>query len=151
MVALFTELFSGILVVAVLVVAISLAHKSQARVWRLLGWFACVWALTFIMVEGYNWYRRGDWQITTAYKFWSDVHRSSLLWLSNHLPSVMWSPIDFVLHFPAWLVMIAIGMLLLAFDHHLLRKSLIGAKPPSLRKRLKDWFAKLQREEEEEA
>jgi len=151
MVALFTELFSGILVVAVLVIAISLAHKSQARIWRLLGWFACVWALTLIMVEGYNWYRRGDWQIKTAYQFWSDVNRTSLLWLSNHLPSVLWTPLDFLLHFPAWLVMIIIGALLLAFDHHLLRKSLIGAKPASLRKRLKDWIAKLQREEEEEA
>ena len=151
MVAIFTDLFSGILVVAVLVITISLAHKSQARIWRLLGWFACVWALTLIMVEGYNWYRRGDWQIKTAYQFWSDVNRTSVLWLSNHLPSIMWSPLDFVLHFPAWLVMIIIGVLLLAFDHRLLQKNLIGAKPPTLRKRLKDWLVKLQREEEEEA
>jgi hypothetical protein len=151
MVALFTEVFSGILIFAVVVIALSLAHKSQARIWRLLGWFACVWALTLILVEGYGWYRRGDWQIMTAYKFWSDVNRSSLLWLGNHLPSIIWSPIDFVLHFPAWLVMIVGGILLLAFDHRLLQRTKIGEKPPTLRKRLKDWFAKLQREEEEEA
>jgi len=151
MVAVFTELFSFILVIAVLVIVVSIAHKSQARVWRLLGWFACVWALTLIMVECYGWYRRGDWQIKTAYQFWSDVNRSSMLWLSNHLPGLVWDPIDFVLHFPAWLVMIIVGILLLAFDHRQLQKSRTGEKPPTLRKRLKVWLQKLQKEEEEEA
>lgn len=151
MVEIFTQVFSVILVVAVLVIVISLAHKSQARVWRLLGWFACVLALTLVMVEAYGWYRRGDWQIKTAYQFWSDINRTSLLWLGNHVPQVIWTPVDFALHFPAWLVLIAGGLMLLAFDHRQLQKTKTGEKPPTLRKRLKDWLRKMQKEEEEEA
>jgi len=151
MVAIFTQLFSVILVIAVLVIAISLAHKSQARVWRLLGWFAWVLALTLVMVEAYGWYRRGDWQIKTAYEFWADVNRTSLIWLGNHVPQAIWAPIDFLLDFPAWLVLIIGGLLLLVFDHRQLQKSKTGEKAPKLRKRLKDWLHKLQKEEEEEA
>lgn len=151
MVEIFTQLFSVVLAIAVLVIVISLAHKSQARVWRLLGWFACVMTLTLVMVEAYGWYRRGDWQIKTAYQFWSDINRGSLLWLGNHVPQVIWAPVDFVLHFPAWLVLIAFGIMLLAFDHRQLQKSKTGEKPPTLRKRLKDWLRKMQKEEEEEA
>lgn len=150
MVELFTQIFSFIAIVAVLVIAIALAHKSQARVWRLLGWFACVWALTLVMVEGYGWYRRGDWQIKTAYQFWTEINRSSLLWLGNNLPEAVWWPIDVVLHMPAWLVLIGVGILLLAFDHRQLQKSKIGEKT-TLRKRLKEWLRKMQQEEEEQA
>lgn len=149
MVELFTQIFTFIAIVAVLVIAITLAHKSQARVWRLLGWFACVWALTLIMWEGYAWYLRGDWQIKTAYAFWDDINRSSRLWLSNNMPEAIWWPIDVVLDMPAWLVLIGIGVLLLAFDHWQLQKSKIGEKK-TLRKRLKDWLRKMQQEEEEE-
>jgi hypothetical protein len=140
MLAVFVDLFSVILVIAVLVVAISIAHKSQARVWRLLGWFACVMALTLVIIDCYGWYRRGDWQIDSAYQFWSDINRSSLLWLGNNLPSVIWDPIHFVLQFPAWLVMILIGIALLAFDHRQLQLARVGAKPLPLRKRLMKWL-----------
>jgi hypothetical protein len=101
------------------------------------------------MVEGYGWYRRGDWQIKSAYDFWSQVNRDSLLWLGNILPRVIWGPLEFILGFPAWLVMTGIGIALLAFDHRQLQKSRIGEKPPTLRKRLKEWLRKLQQDEEE--
>ena len=107
---------NGALILAVCLMAIYLVMKSNARTWRMLGWFACIMSLTLVMIEGYGWYRRGDWQIKSAFDLWNEMQRSSLIWLSNHLPSALSGPTrDFrILHFPAWLVLAICGILLLS-------------------------------------
>ena len=100
------------------------------------------------MVEGYGWYRRGDWQIMTALNSGTDAaQQPDVAWQPS--AEHIWGTLDFVLHFPAWLVMDRRRHPAAAFDHRLLQKTKIGEKPPTLRKRLKDWLSKLQREEEE--
>jgi hypothetical protein len=131
--------------------AIFLIARSKARTWRILGWFACILALTLLMVEAYGWHRRGDWQIKTAFDFWNEMQRSSLIWLNNQLPSAIWQVLDFLLHFPAWLVLGIGGILLLLLDHRQVQKQRIGAKPAPLLRRLKDWLFKPQEEEADQA
>jgi hypothetical protein len=146
-----SQVVNGALIVAVCLMTIFLVIKSQVRTWRILGWFACIMALTLVMIEGYGWYRRGDWQIKLAFDLWNEMQRSSLIWLSNHLPSVMWQPFDFVLHFPAWLVMGIGGILLLLLDHRQVQMQRVGAKPAPLLKRLKEWLLKPQEEKTDKA
>jgi len=146
-----TQVVNGLLILAVCLMAIFLVMKSQARTWRLLGWFACIMSLTLVMIEGYGWYRRGDWQIRSAFDLWNEMQRGSVIWLNNTLPSVIWQPIDFILHFPAWLVLGIGGILLLLLDHRQVQRHRIGAKPAPLLKRLKDWLFKPQEEEADKA
>ena len=146
-----SQVVNGALIVAICLMTIFLVVKSQVRTWRILGWFACIMALTLIMIEGYGWYRRGDWQTKLAFDLWNEMQRSSLIWLSNHLPSVMWQPFDFILHFPAWLVIGIGGILLLLLDHRQVQMQRVGAKPAPLLKRLKAWLSKPQEEETDKA
>ena len=78
-----SQVVNGALILAVCLMAIYLVMKSKARTWRMLGWFACIMSLTLVMIEGYGWYRRGDWQIKSAFDLWNEMQRSSLIWLSN--------------------------------------------------------------------
>lgn len=146
-----SQVVNGALIVAVCLMAIFLVIKSQVRTWRILGWFACIMALTLVMIEGYGWYRRGDWQIKSAFDLWNEMQRSSLIWLNNNLPTVIWEPLDFTLHFPAWLVMGLAGLLLLLADHQQVQRQRIGVKPAPLLKRLKVWLLKPQEEKTDKA
>ena len=146
-----SQVVNGALILAVCLMAIYLVMKSSVRTWRLLGWFACIMSLTLVMIEGYGWYRRGDWQIKSAFDLWNEMQRSSLIWLNNHLPSAIWQTFDFALHFPAWLVLAIGGILLLLLDHRQVQKQRIGEKPAPLMKRLKEWLSKLQEEETDKA
>ncbi|MFM9842413.1 MAG: hypothetical protein ACKVOI_05535 [Dongiaceae bacterium] len=141
-----TQVVNGLLILAVCLLAIFLAMKSQARTWRLLGWFACIMSLTLVMIEGYGWYRRGDWQVRSAFDLWNEMQRSSVIWLNNTLPSAIWEPINFILDFPAWLVLGVGGILLLLLDHRQIQRNRVGAKPAPLLKRLKELLLKPQKE-----
>jgi hypothetical protein len=138
----FRDYLVAFLVLALLAIGLRLAVKSQTRIWRLIGWFGLVLSLTLILVEAYGWYRRGDWRVQSANKFWNDVSRESLLWLDNNLPTAIWAPVEAVLELPAWLVLAAIGLILLFIDHRQLQRRLPGAKPPTWHQRLKGWLQK---------
>src|SRR5262245_57854859 len=128
----FTQVLNGALLFSVLATALFLVAKSEARTWRLLAWVACILALTVLLIEGYGWFRRGDWQIKSAFDLWNELQRGSLVWMNNHLPTVIWTPIDFILHFPSWLVLGVLGLILLYLDHRQIQKQRIGAKPDPL-------------------
>ena len=146
-----SQVVNGALIGAVCLMAIFLVMKSQVRTWRILGWFACIMSLTLVMIEGYGWHRRGDWQVKSAFDLWNEMQRGSLIWLNNHLPNLLWQPFDFLLHFPAWLVLGGGGILLLLLDHRHVQQRRIGAKPAPLLKRLKQWLFKTQEEEADKA
>jgi hypothetical protein len=143
-----TQFVNGSLIFAIFLMTAYVIAKSNVRTARLFGWFAIIMSVTLIMVEGYGWYRRGDWQIKSAFDLWNEMQRGSLIWMDNHLPSFIWKPLDYILHFPAWLVFVVSGILLLLIDHFNLQRKRVGAKPAPLWKRLRDWIFKPEQEEE---
>jgi hypothetical protein len=140
---------------AVLIMFFGLVARSNVRAARILGWFSVAWALAVAIVEGYGWYDKGDWILTPTKQLWHQVDRNSLNAIESaferYLPGPLADAANWVLNWPAWLVLGLLGVFFLIYDHIQLQRLYKGAPPPPLWKRLYLWLRDLARPTEEQA
>lgn len=83
---------------------------------RLIGWLLIAAALALLAREAYLWVVTGEWNVTTAYELWFNLHQNSLLWfqaaIERNLSVGFWNFIEMVLNGPGWLVLGIPGLLL---------------------------------------
>ena len=136
---------------AVLLVFFGLVARSNVRAARVIGWFSIAWAFTVMLVEGYGWYGKGDWIILPARQFWHQIDRGSLngveFFMNQYFPAGLNALGEWVLDWPAWLVLGIIGVAFLAYDHVQVMNSMTGRRPPPLWKRLYTWVRQAVREQ----
>jgi hypothetical protein len=129
-----------VLVAAVLIMFFGLIARSDIRAARILGWFSVAWAVTVIIIEAFGWYEKGEWIIMPAKQLWYQIDSGSLnefeSVLARHFPAAVSAAGNWVLSWPAWLVLTIIGVLLLIYDHIQLQRRHKGAPPPPLWKRI---------------
>jgi len=143
------------LVIAVLVMFFGLVARSNVRAARVIGWFSIAWGLTVAIIEAYGWYDKGDWLIVPARQFWHQIDRSTLnafeSVLERYFPSVINALAEWVLNWPAWLVLGIIGLSFLIYDHIQVMHSLAGRRPVPLWKRALNRVREAVRPSEEQA
>jgi hypothetical protein len=125
---------------AILIIFFGLVARSNIRAARILGWFSVAWALAVAIVEGYAWYDKGDWIVMPAKQLWHQIDRNSLNALESaielYLPTPLAAATDWLLSWPAWLVLGILGIFFLIYDHIQLQRLHKGAPPPRLWKRI---------------
>ena len=128
------------LVIAVLVMFFGLVARSNVRAARVLGWFSIAWGLAVIIIEGFGWYDKGDWIIVPARQFWHQIDRGSLNAFESvaerYFPAAFDAIAEWVLNWPAWLVLGIIGLAFLIYDNVQLAHALAGRRPVPIWKRL---------------
>lgn len=133
--------------IAILIMFFGLVARGNLRAARVFGWFSIAWAVAVAIIEGYGWYDKGDWVIVPAKQLWYQIDRSSLNGLESFLESYFSTAIaiaaDWLLSWPAWLVLGIIGIFFLIYDHVQLQRMHKGAPPPPLWKRLYWWAREL--------
>ena len=143
------------LVGAILLIFFGLVARSNVRAARVLGWFSIAWSLTAIIIEAFGWYHKGDWVIVPARQFWSQIDRASLsafeAVVEGYFPSVINGGAQWVLSWPAWLVLGIVGLAFLTYDHIQFVHSLAGRRPPPVWKRVFVWLREALRPNEEQA
>jgi len=139
------------LFIAVLVTFFGLVARSNVRAARVIGWFSIAWALTIMIIEGYGWYGKGDWIILPARQFWHEIDRGSLSTfesiIEHYFPLGLSDLAEWMLDWPAWLVLGIIGLGFLAYDHVQVVHSMTGRRPPPLWKRVYTWVRQAIREQ----
>jgi hypothetical protein len=150
-----TQCLKVVLFGAVVIMFFGLVARSNIRAARILGWFSIAWALAVSIVEGYAWYDKGDWIVTQTKQLWHQIDRNSLndveSMFERYLPDPMAAGADWVLSWPAWLVLGLLGVLFLIYDHIQLQRMYNGAPPPPLWKRLFIWLRDAAKPTEEQA
>jgi hypothetical protein len=140
---------------AVLTMFFGLVARSNIRAARILGWFSVAWAVAVVIVEGYAWYEKGDWILTPTKQLWHQIDRNSLNAIESvfgrYLPTPLADGANWVLSWPAWLVLGIVGLLFLIYDHIQLQRLYKGAPPPPLWKRLYLWLRDVAKATEEQA
>src|SRR5262245_21549480 len=115
------DILQVIVYLAIIVTVLGLLMRSELRAARLFGWFCMAWALSTVLIEGYDWHLKGDWVTKSAQEVWYQIDRDSLIALessiTNMLSSVTWSICAWILSWPAWLVLTLLGLVLLLLDH----------------------------------
>ena len=143
------------LVIALLVMFFGLVARSNVRAARVIGWFSIAWGLTAVIIEGYGWYGKGDWIIIPTRQFWHQIDRSSLNAfegvLDRYFPAGVNTAGEWVLNWPAWLVLGLIGLAFLIYDHFQFVHSLAGRRPVPMWKRALIWLRDAVRPNEEQA
>ena len=143
------------LVVAMLVMFFGLVARSNVRAARVIGWFSVAWALTIMIIEGYGWYGKGDWIITPARQFWHQIDRSSLggfeSVMERYFPTPLNALSEWMLDWPAWLVLGILGLAFLIYDHIQMAHALAGRRPDPIWKRVMLWLRDAFRPNEEQA
>ena len=150
-----TQALEVVIFGALLLMFFGLVARSNIRAARILGWFSVAWALAVSIVEGYAWYDKGDWIVTPTKQLWHQIDRNSLNDIESiferYLPAPMAAGADWVLSWPAWLVLGLLGMSFLIYDHIQLQRMYNGAPPPPLWKRLFIWLRDAAKPTEEQA
>lgn len=143
-----------VLFIAVLITFFGLIARSNIRAARILGWFSVAWSLAVAIVEGYAWFDKGDWIITPARQLWHQINRDSLNAFESVLERYFPSPIaaagDWLLTWPAWLVLGIVSLLFLSYDHVQLQRMHKGKPPPPLWRRLYNWVRETARQRKEQ-
>jgi hypothetical protein len=144
-----------ILFSAVLITFFGLVARSNIRAARILGWFSIAWALAVVIIEGYAWYDKGDWLLTPTKQLWHQIDRNSLNAIESaferYLPTPLAAGTDWLLSWPAWLVLGLLGLFFLVYDHIQLQRLYKGAPPPPLGKRIYTWLREAANPSEEQA
>lgn len=144
-----------VLFIAVLITFFGLIARSNIRAARILGWFSVAWSLAVAIVEGYAWFDKGDWIITPTRQLWHQINRDSLNAFESVLERYFPAPIaaagDWLLTWPAWLVLGIVSLLFLSYDHVQLQRMHKGKPPPPLWRRLYNWVREAARAREEKA
>lgn len=149
------DVLQVIVYVAIIVTVFGLLTRSELRAGRLFGWFFMAWALSTVLIEGYDWHLKGEWVSRSAQEVWYQIDRDSLnafeAGVTSYLSSLAWSLCNWILLWPAWLVLTIIGLLLLLLDHVQMMRRHKGTPPPPLWKRLYRWLKEVLRDKKEEA
>jgi len=143
-----------VVVAAIFVMFFGLIARSNIRAARIFGWFCIAWALAVAIIEGHDWYTKGDWVITPMQQIWYQIDRSSMNTVESALERYISlsaaGVMDWVLLWPAWFILGIGGLAFLLFDHVQLQRQHKGAPPPPLwRRALKYLRESLARKEEE--
>jgi hypothetical protein len=129
-----------VLVVAILVMFFGLIARSNVRAARIFGWFCIAWALSVVIIEGYDWYSKGDWNIIPAQQIWYQIDRGSLNAVESAVERYVSlsaaAGVEWLLRWPAWLILGLGGVFLLVFDHVQLQRQQKGTPPPPLWRRI---------------
>ena len=143
------------LFIAILVMFFGLVARSNVRAGRVIGWFSIAWGLAVVIIEGYGWYGKGDWIIVPTRQFWHQIDRGSLnafeSVMERYFPSAIDALAEWVLNWPAWLVLGIIGMAFLVYDHIRFVQTLAGRRPAPAWKRALIWLREAMRPNEEQA
>ena len=143
------------LVFAILVMFFGLVARSNMRAARVIGWFSIAWGLAVIIIEGYGWYGKGDWIIVPTRQFWHQIDRGSLAAfesvLERYFPTVINAIGEWILDWPAWLVLGIVGVTFLIYDHIQFVHALAGRRPAPVWKRVLIWLREAIRPNEEQA
>jgi len=144
-----------VIVVAILVMIFGLIARSNVRAARIFGWFCIAWALSVAIIEGHDWYSKGDWIITPGQQLWYSIDRSSLnsfeSTLERYVSLSAAAGVDWILRWPAWLLLGMAGIAFLIFDHIQLQRQQAGRRPTPLWRRLANYLKQMARRDEEEA
>ena len=144
-----------VIVVAILVMIFGLIARSNVRAARIFGWFCIAWALSVAIIEGHDWYSKGDWIITPGQQLWYSIDRSSLnsfeSTLERYVSLSAAAGVDWILRWPAWLLLGMAGIAFLIFDHIQLQRQQAGRRPMPLWRRLANYLKQMARRDEEEA
>ena len=131
------------LVIAILVVVIGAAIRSNIRIARIFGLIAVAVAVASSLRQIYEWYAKNQWTPYSAGQLWADIDRDSLLLIQpaieRYLFSSLWSLIQKILEQPASIVLVIIGLIFLLIDHFQVAKR-PGARPPPLWLRFYRWL-----------
>ncbi len=143
------------LVIAILVMFFGLVARSNVRAARVIGWFSIAWGLAVIIIEGFGWYNKGDWIIVPAHQLWQQMDRGSLSTfesvMGRYFPSAINALSEWVLNWPAWLVLGIVGLAFLIYDHIRFVQTLAGRRPKPIWKRVLTWLREAVRPNEEQA
>jgi hypothetical protein len=143
------------LFIAILVMFFGLVARSNVRAGRVIGWFSIAWGLAVMIIEGYGWYDKGDWLIVPARQFWHQIDRGSLnafeSVMERYFPSAVDTLSQWVLNWPAWLVLGIVGLGFLLYDHVRFVQTLAGRRPAPAWKRALIWLREAVRPKEEQA
>ena len=143
------------LVIAILVMFFGLIARSNIRAARVLGWFSIAWGLACVIIEGYRWYDKGDWIIVPTREFWHQIDRNTLSAfesvMERYFPSAVSALSEWVLNWPAWLVLGIIGLSFLIYDHIRFVQTLAGRRPAPIWKRILTSLREALRPNEEQA
>jgi hypothetical protein len=143
------------LVIAILVMFFGLVARSNVRAARVFGWFSVAWGLTVVIIEAYGWYDKGDWLIVPTRQFWHQIDRGTLnafeSVVERYFPSMFDMLAEWVLDWPAWLVLGLLGLSFLVYDHIQVIHSLAGRRPVPVWKRAATWLREAVRPNEEQA
>ena len=143
------------LFIAILVMFFGLVARSNIRAARVLGWFSIAWGLACIIIEGYRWYDKGDWIIVPAREFWHQIDRNTLSAfesvMERYFPSAISALSEWVLNWPAWLVLGIIGLSFLVYDHIRFVQTLAGRRPTPVWRRILTSLREALRPNEEQA
>ena len=98
-----------------------MAVGKRRKVGRILGWLLLALALLAAGAETVASLRAGEWQPMALGQLWYDLHRGSLNLMQavvqRYLHPAIWDPgVIFVLQWPAWLVALIPGAILLFFS-----------------------------------
>jgi len=144
-----------VIVLAVLVMIFGLIARSNVRAARIFGWFCIAWALSVAIIEGHDWYTKGDWIIMPGQQLWYTIDRSSLnsfeSMIERYISLSAAGGVDWVLRLPAWLLLGVAGIGFLIFDHMQWQRQQAGAPPPALWRRIARQIRQMARRDEEEA
>jgi hypothetical protein len=141
------------LVIAILVVVVGAAIRSNIRVARIFGLIAIAVAVASAMRQVYEWYSKGQWTPYSAGQLWADIDRDSLLLVQpaveRYLFPALWSLIQKILEQPASIVLVAVGLIFLTVDHFQVARR-PGPRPPPVWLRLYRWLRRGGKKQEEE-
>jgi hypothetical protein len=144
-----------VVVVAILVMFFGLITRSNIRAARIFGWFCIAWALAVAIIEGHDWYTKGDWIITPMQQIWYQIDRSSLNAVESAIERYVSLSaagiLDWVLLWPAWFILGLGGLGFLIFDHVQLQRQQKGARPAPLWRRIAKHLREMMARDEEEA
>ena len=131
------------LVIAIIIVVVGAAVRSNIRVARIFGLIAIAVAVASAMRQVYEWYSKGQWNPYSAGQFWADIDRDSLLLvqpaIERYLFPALWSLIQKILEQPASIVLTIIGLIFLLIDHFQVAKR-PGPRPPPVWLRVFRWL-----------
>jgi len=147
------EALHFVVVAAIFVMFFGLIARSNVRAARIFGWFCIAWALAVAIIEGHDWYTKGDWVITPMQQIWYQIDRSSLNTVESaverYISVSAAAALDWVLLWPAWLILTLGGCGFLVFDHMQLQRQHKGAPPPPLWRRILKYLRESTREKEQ--
>lgn len=143
------------LLIATVVMFFGLVARSNVRAARVIGWFSIAWSLAVIIIEGFGWYNKGDWIIVPTHQLWQQMDRGSLSTfesvMERYFPSAISAASEWVLNWPAWLLLGIVGLAFLIYDHIKFVHSLAGRRPAPVWKRVLTWVRAAIRPSEKQA